>query len=160
MLSPYPDARPSAQDLMHNTTIAQYLKLQFACLKLSTPTQKLLSYTNIAHDLKSMAEENEASTYNPHGIHRDSRAVSPATVHSLETRSIALASDDASSPAQDASLQQLATPSIDTVEQGVNTLWIWNCTKGNSHSIFLRSRIRNLGLTNYPILRIIADFRK
>ncbi|KAE8301565.1 Kinase, NEK [Giardia duodenalis] len=122
MLSPYPDARPSAQDLMHNTTIAQYLKLQFACLKLSTPTQKLLSYTNIAHDLKSMAEENEASTYNPHGIHRDSRAVSPATVHSLETRSIALASDDASSPAQDASLQQLATPSIDTVEQGVNTL--------------------------------------
>ncbi|EFO65267.1 Kinase, NEK [Giardia lamblia P15] len=122
MLSAYPDARPSAQDLMHNTTIAQYLKLQSACVKLCTPTQKLLSYKNIAHDLKSMAEENEGSIYSPHGFHRDSRAVSPATAHGLETRSIALTSDDAFSPAQDASLQQLTTPSIDTVEQGVNTL--------------------------------------
>lgn len=117
MLSAYPDARPSAQDLMHNPTIIQYLTLQSTCLKLSAPTQKMFSCTNIAHDLKSMAEDNEASIRSPRNVHRDSRAVSPATLRSREISSIVPASDYALSPAQ-----QLTTLSADTVEQGVNTL--------------------------------------
>lgn len=131
MLNAYPDARPSAHDLIQNSTINQYLKLQSACLKLAVPTQKVISYTSIVHDLKTMEEENEASTHSPRGNHKDSRTVSPITTHSLETRSITATSDDSLSPTQDVLLQKLIVPPTDAVDQGVNTL----LNMGHVHSL-------------------------
>lgn len=161
MLSAYPDARPSAQDLIQNPTINQYLKLQSACLKLTIPTQKLISHTIITHDLKTMEEENEASIHSPRGNYKNSRTVSPATIHSLETRSITTTtSDDALSPPRDATLHNLTTLSTDTVEQGVDTL----LNIRHPHSLFhvtsndtLQQREFSLNLSQSSHLQIDAD---